>query len=135
MRCLLVDFTKAFDSVEHLTLIVKLKNLNIADHIIQWVVAFLTDRNKFFNIGEKWSLTKIINRSIVQWSGIGHILFIICITDRKPISSTNYITRYADDSSLLVHGKMMLIYLKNYEMYLNGLNTINCRLIRPKQKK
>ena len=43
VRCLLIDFTKAFDSVDHLTLIVKLKNLNIADNIIQWVVVFLTD--------------------------------------------------------------------------------------------
>ena len=34
VRCLLIDFTKAFDSVDHLTLIVKLKNLNIADTII-----------------------------------------------------------------------------------------------------
>ena len=40
-----VDFTKAFESVDHLTLIGKLKNLNIVDHIIQWVVAFLTDIN------------------------------------------------------------------------------------------
>ena len=41
----LIDFTKAFDSVDHLTLIVNLKNLNIADNINRWVVAFLTDRN------------------------------------------------------------------------------------------
>ena len=45
--CLLIDFTKAFDSVDHLTLVVKLKNLNIADNIIQCVVLFLTNRNQF----------------------------------------------------------------------------------------
>ena len=70
VRCLLIDFTKALDSIDHLTLIVKLKNHNIADNIIQWMVAFLTDRNQFVKIGEKWSFTKIINRSIVQGSGI-----------------------------------------------------------------
>ena len=39
VRCLLLDFTKAFDPVDHLTLIVKLKNLNIADNIffIGWL--------------------------------------------------------------------------------------------------
>ena len=82
-----------------------LKNLNIADNIIQWVVVFLTDRYQFVKIGEKWSFTKIINHSIVQESGIEPTLFIICITDLKPIGSTNYITRYADDSSLLVPEK------------------------------
>ena len=34
VRCLLIDFTKAFDSVDHLTLIIKLKNLNIAQPFI-----------------------------------------------------------------------------------------------------
>ena len=42
MHGLLIDFTMAFDSVDHLTLIGKLQNLNIADRIIQWVVTFLT---------------------------------------------------------------------------------------------
>ena len=49
VRCLrlLIDFSKAFDSVDYLTLINKLKALNIADNIIQWVVQFLTDKNQF----------------------------------------------------------------------------------------
>ena len=33
------------------------------------------------------------------------MLFIICITDLKPTGSTNYITKYVDDSSLLVPEK------------------------------
>ena len=40
MRCLLIDFSKAFDSVDHLTLISTLKGLNIADNII-WRVGGL----------------------------------------------------------------------------------------------
>ena len=66
----------------------------------------------------------------MQVSGIGPTLFIICTTDLKPIDSTNYITKYADDSSLLVPEKYDVErILKNCEMYLNGLNTIKCRLI------
>ena len=41
---LLIDFSKAFDSVDHIILINKLKSLNISDNVIQWVVSFLTDR-------------------------------------------------------------------------------------------
>ena len=47
VRCLTNDFSKAFDSVDHLTLIQKLKVLNIADNIIQWVVSF---RKQFVHI-------------------------------------------------------------------------------------
>ena len=85
VRCRLLDFTKAFDSVDHLTLIVKLKNLNIADSIIQLAVAFLTDINQFVQFGEKWSLTKLINLFIGQRSGIEPTLFSICSYDLKLI--------------------------------------------------
>ena len=85
VRCLLSNFTKAFYSVDHLSLIVKLKNLNISDNIIPWVVSFPTDGNQFVKLGEKWSFTEIINRSNVQGSGIEPTLFIIYITDLKPI--------------------------------------------------
>ena len=100
VRFLMIEFSKAFDSVDHLSLIQKLKALNIADNIIQWVVSFLTDRNQYVQLNRKLSLPRIFNRSIVQGSGIGPTLFIICIMDFKPISSTNHITKYADDASL-----------------------------------
>ena len=35
---LLMDFTKAFDSVDHLILIVRRKKLKISDNIIQWLI-------------------------------------------------------------------------------------------------
>ena len=47
-HCLTIDFSKAFDSVDHLTLIQKLKGLNISNNKIQWVVSFLTDRSQLF---------------------------------------------------------------------------------------
>ena len=52
VRCLLIDFAKAFDSVNHLIAISKLKALNIADNIIHWVASFLTDtdRNQFIKV-------------------------------------------------------------------------------------
>ena len=54
MLCLLIDFANAFHSVDHLTLNVKLKNLNFAHNVIQQVVAFLTDINQFVKLGQKW---------------------------------------------------------------------------------
>ena len=69
------------------------------------MVAFLTKRIQFVKVGGKWSFTKITYRFIVLGSGIGLALFIICITDLKPIGSRNYITKYTDDSSILVPEK------------------------------
>ena len=120
VRYLLIDFSKVFDSVNHLTLVSKLKALNIADNIIQRVVQFLTDMNQFVKVGEMWSFTKLINRSIVQGSGIGLTLFIMCIADLRPTGSTNYITKYADVSSFLVpenHDVGLYDKLQNVLMY------------------
>ena len=41
----------------------------------------------------------------VQGSGIGPTLFVSCTMDLKPVGSTNHITKYADDASLLVPEK------------------------------
>ena len=65
VRCLLVDFSKAFDSVDHLVLVKKLKRYNFADNIINWIVSFLTDRDQFTKLRDLRSFTRVINRSIV----------------------------------------------------------------------
>ena len=105
VRCLLIDFSKAFDSVDHIILINKLKSLQILDNVIQWVVSFLTDRTQFVKMGKKCQFTRVINRSIVQGSGIGLTLFVIYIIYLKPVGSTNYVTKYAGDAILLVPEK------------------------------
>ena len=105
VRCLLIDFSKAFDSVDHIILINKLKSFNISHNVIQWIVSFLMDRTEFVKMGKKWPYTRAINRSIVQGSGIGPTVFVTCIIDLKPIGSTNYVTKYADDASLLIPEK------------------------------
>ena len=45
VRCLPIDYTKAFDSMDHVILINKFKLLNPPDNIIKWVVSFLTGRD------------------------------------------------------------------------------------------
>ena len=56
-------------------------------------------------MGQKW----LFNRSIVQGSGIGPTLFVICIIDLKPAGSTNYVTKYADDASFWSQRNVTLI--------------------------
>ena len=97
VRCLLIDFANAFDSVDRAILINKLKALNIDAKIINWVVSFLTDRDQYTKLGNQKSFLRIINRSIVQGSGIWPTLFVIVIWSGK----SNNLTKYADDVSIL----------------------------------
>ena len=68
-------------------------------------------------MGQKWSFTRIINRSIIQGCGIGPTLFVICIIYLKPIGSTNYVTKYADDASLLVPEKCQIDITLEFQMF------------------
>ena len=64
-RRLLIDFSKAFDSVHHVILNNILKSLKISDNLIQWLVSILTDRTQFVKTDEKLSFTRV-NCSIAQ---------------------------------------------------------------------
>ena len=125
---------KAFDSVDHLIVINKLKALNISDNIIHWVVSFLTDRNQFVKVEERWSFTKMIKRSIVQDSGLGPTLFTICIFDLQLIGSSNCITKYAAIAAWWYLRSVMLICKTNFHTCWIGLSQINWPYICVKQK-
>ena len=84
VRCLMIDFSKAFDTVNHAILIMLMKKLveyGLDQYVIEWVLSFLSDRTQFTKVGTKSSGMKAINLSIVQGSGVGQCLFIILIAD------------------------------------------------------
>ena len=77
VRCVLIDFSKAFDTVDYVILARKLFCLETPVFIIQWIMSFLTDRNQATKLGFHLSSALPINRPIIQGSGVGPILFIM----------------------------------------------------------
>ena len=99
VRCLLVNFSKAFDTVDHFALVQnKNKTYNIGDNIIDLVVSFLTDRDQYKKMRDSRSFTRVINRSNVQGSRIRPKLFIIFISDWRKVGLANRLTKYAGDA-------------------------------------
>ena len=45
-HCLFLDFTKAFDTIPHSHLLLKLKALGITGNLLQWIQSFLTTRSQ-----------------------------------------------------------------------------------------
>ena len=99
IRCLLVDFSKAFATVSHVLLIRKLQKLDIPTFVINWIINFLTDRTQAVITEGKRSFKMSITRSIVQ--GLWPFIFIIYILDLRPLSAVNLTCKYADDLSQL----------------------------------
>jgi len=75
---LLIDFSKAFDVVDHGILVSKLSRFNIPPCILQWISCVLTGRTQQVKYATKLSAFQPINMGIVQGSGLGPTLYISC---------------------------------------------------------
>lgn len=102
VRCMLIDFSKAFDTVDHAILLRKLNLLKLPVSIKNWINYFLTGRTQITKVCNNYSSCLSINRSIVQGSGIGPSLYILMEGDLHPLCCDNVMFKYADDTNLLV---------------------------------
>ena len=66
-----LDFSKAFDTVRHSTLVLKLADLPLPPYIHNWIVEWLNNRQHCTKFQGKLSSRLVINASIIQGSGIG----------------------------------------------------------------
>ena len=79
VRCLMIDFTKAFDTVDHVILLHSLSQLSLPGIVINWICSFLFDRGKQCEINGLLSDVVDIGLSIVQRSVIGPTVCIIML--------------------------------------------------------
>ena len=100
-----LDFSKAFDSVRHSTLIEKIAKFPIPSFAHNWLVEYLSQRQHCTKFNSIISLMLQINASIVQGSRIGPMAYVIDASDLHPVTPDNIFSKYADDTHLLVPSK------------------------------
>jgi len=103
MQCLTIDFSKAFDVVNHEVLLQKVSTLGLPDNIHNWLVSFITGCQQKCKVNGSISSCSAITHSIIQ-ACIGPTFYIIMKGDLKPLSVHNVMCKYADDINLLVPG-------------------------------
>lgn len=102
VRCLMIDFSRAFDVVNHAILLPKISNLSLPDCIHNWIICFLSGRQQMTNVAGVFSQYLPINQGILQGSGVGPIFYIVMESDLRTLSPRNLLFKYADDTNLLV---------------------------------
>ena len=96
------DFRKAFDTVPHYRLLVKLENMGITGETLEIVGDFLSDRAMRVGVGDSFSeLIRIIS-GVPQGSVLGPILFLLFIND-LPDHIKSRILLFADDLKLIAN--------------------------------
>jgi hypothetical protein len=118
VRCLVIDFSKAFDCVNHEVLLTKLSKLPLHDCILNWFISFLSNRSHATKCLGTVSSTLSINLSIIQGSGLGPTFYIVLESDLKAKSPINLIFKYADDTNLLVPECMDVQIQEEFEAIL-----------------
>ena len=101
VRCILIDYSKAFDVIDHATLMTELGCLGLHASIYRWICNFLTGRTQAVKALGLVTAFLAITRSIVQGSGIGPMLYIALARRLKTLSKRNALSKYADDTSLM----------------------------------
>ena len=97
-----LDFSKAFDTIRHSTLLQKCSDLPISDNVYNWLVNYLEQRNHCTKFNGETSPKTDINASVVQGSGIGPSCYVIGASDLRAKNILNIILKYADDSYLII---------------------------------
>ena len=95
-----LDFSKAFDLVNHSILLTKLQCYKFHPNAIQWISSYLGDRTQKVVIGNDTSDQKSIPRGVPQGSVLGPLLFLIFINDLPLAVQNSNIDLFADDTTL-----------------------------------
>ncbi len=100
-----IDFSKAFDTINHTILLSKLDHYGIRGVALHW---FITDRSQFVDFNGALSNTIKTNCGVPQGSNLGPLLFLIYINDISNCSNVLKLRLFADDTNAFLEDSNIL---------------------------
>lgn len=96
-----LDFSKAFDKVDHKILIQKLYSCGIRGKLLNWLKSYLSNRHQTVVVNGSSSYLAEVKSGVPQGTVLGPILFLIYINDLSKCIKHSLISHFADDTRIL----------------------------------
>ena len=109
MCCCILDVARAFDTVWHHGLLLKLQSLGLVGNLAHFLVGFLSDRNICVRVSGTTSASFPLQCGVPQGSVLSPTLFTVFINDIfADVPSSVRTSLYADDGALWVSAPSLL---------------------------
>ena len=99
-RIVQIDFSAAFDRVNHLGILYKLCSVGIGGSVLSILTRFLSNRSPQVMVDGCWSKLVNVVLGVPQGSVLGRLFFLLYTTELFSILE-NKLNGYADDSTLM----------------------------------
>ena len=127
MSATFMDLSKAFDTINHDLLLVKLKAYGFSKQALSFLCSYLKNRRQRVQINNKFSSLKEVIAGVPQGSIDGPLLFNLFINDLFLFICFSTLSNYADDNNLFATGtdtqlinQMLLSDFKPFNVYWQG---------------
>ena len=101
---ILIDLQKAFDTIDHNILLLKMPSLGLSHEVIDCYKSYLSSRKFHVNVHDKFSTSADLRSGVPQGSILRPLLFLLYIND-MPQAVDCDLFLYADDTFLLFQHK------------------------------
>ena len=133
--CFFLDLRKAFDTVDHQTLMLKLRNAGFRGPVHNFLLSYLSNRKQFVQVGDFKSRELLITKGVPQGSLLSPLLSSLYINDTVLAVDAETVL-FADDAAFFLSApSLSQLYDKISLLFLNLSRYLKMNILVPNLSK